>query len=222
MRQQMDLVSVNVGLPKSVQFKADSVRTGIFKQPVSGQVSLMQTNLEGDGQADLSAHGGLDKAVYAYPVEHYDYWRDVLQREIVEMGSFGENFTVRGMLETDICIGDVFRVGSAMVQVSQPRTPCFKLAIRLGHADLPRQFLQSMRSGFYLRVLCEGHISAGDVFTRCDQDPVPIKVHDMANLYHFDVENIAATRHALQNKAIAEEWRSVLQKRIHSSSRKGD
>ena len=127
----MDLVSVNVGLPKYVQFKSESVRTGIFKQPVSGPVSLMQMHLEGDGQADLSAHGGLDKAVYAYPLEHYDYWRDVLQSEIAEMGSFGENFTVRGMLETDISIGDVFRVGSAMVQVSQPRTPCFKLAIRL-------------------------------------------------------------------------------------------
>lgn len=218
----MDLVSVNVGLPKSVQFKADCVRTGIFKQPVSGQVSLMQTNVEGDGQADLSAHGGLDKAVYAYPVEHYDYWRDVLQSEIVEMGSFGENFTVRGMLETDVCIGDVFRVGSALVQVSQPRTPCLKLAIRFQRPDLPRQFLKSMRSGFYLRVLSEGHIAAGDVFTRCDQDPVPIKVHDMANLYHFDTENIAATRHALQNKALAEEWRSALQKRIHASPHSRD
>ena len=210
----MELVSVNVGLPRLAQFQGETVRTGIFKQAVSGPVPLTRTNLQGDQQADLAAHGGVDKAVYAYPFEHYDYWQLELQQKLPDMGSFGENFTVCGMLENEICIGDTFEVGTAVVQVSQPRTPCLKLAVRLQRAELPREFLRSLRSGFYLRVLQEGHVASGDRFTLTNRDPVLITVRQMIHVYHFDRKNRDAARNALENRSLAAAWRDELEKRV--------
>jgi MOSC domain-containing protein YiiM len=154
----MKLISVNVGLPRIVMSKGDPVSTGIFKVPVAGSVMLRTLNLDGDRQADLSVHGGPSKAVYVYPSEHYEYW----QRELPEMelpwGMFGENFTTVGLFESELNIGDKFRVGSAIVVVTEPRMPCYKLGITFGRADIVKRFLASERTGFYFAVLQEGEV----------------------------------------------------------------
>ena len=165
----MRLLSVNVSYPMEVVHRRKTVSTGIFKEPVSGRVMLREFNLDGDGQADLVNHGGLHRAVYAYTVEHYDYWGRDLVRDDLSFGQFGENFTVEGMTEDDVHIGDVFRVGDALVEVSQPRPPCFKLGIKMGMSHFPKLFLASGRVGFYLRVLEEGEVGAGDGIERVRQ-----------------------------------------------------
>ncbi len=181
----MQLISVNVGSPKWVQFDGSNFLTGIFKAPVSGTVSVNLIQVQGDGQADLKAHGGVDKAVYLYPIEHYDFWRKELDEEIEELGSFGENFTVRGMLENEVCIGDTFKIGTTIVQVTQPRTPCYKWAARFKRPDLPARFLQSLKSGFYLRVLQAGQVTSEDCFIFCERDPKPVTVCEVSRTYHF-------------------------------------
>ncbi len=158
----MELLSVNVAQPKEVKYKGRDVETGIFKEPVEGCVMLRALNLYGDGQADLENHGGPFRAAYAYTYENYDYWRERLKLEDLPFGRFGENFTVTGMPEDVVQIGDVFSVGEAIVQVTQPRPPCFKLGIRMGMPHFPKLFLASGRIGFYIRVLQEGLVGAGD------------------------------------------------------------
>src|SRR6266851_1777434 len=158
----MKLLSVNVGLPRDVISKGRLVTTGIFKEPVEGRVRLRTLNLDGDRQADLKVHGGIDKAVYAYPAEHYDYWRSELPGVELPWGMFGENFTVEGMLESGVNIGDEFRIGSAELVVTQPRLPCYKLAVKFGRDDIIKRFLGSGRTGFYFAVLKEGEVGAGD------------------------------------------------------------
>src|SRR3954447_2255553 len=158
----MRLLSVNVGLPGEVSYRGRAVKTGIFKTPVEGRVMLRTLNLEGDGQADLDNHGGPYRAAYVYTYENYDHWRDTLGLDGLTYGNFGENFTVTGMPEDEVHIGDIFRVGGALVQVTQPRPPCFKLGIRLRKPTFPKAFLASGRIGFYLRVLQEGEVGAGD------------------------------------------------------------
>ena len=163
----MRLVTVSVGRPREVpDERRGTVRTGIWKQPVDGPVRVGRLNLAGDGQADLEAHGGEHKAVYAYPLEHYAVWRRELGRDDLEPGGFGENLTVEGLLEADVHIGDQFRIGTAVLEVSQPRTPCFKLALRIGDPTLVRRFTESGRSGFYLRVITEGELAAGQPVER--------------------------------------------------------
>jgi MOSC domain-containing protein YiiM len=160
----MQLLSVNVGKPGPLTFGGRTVRTGIVKQPVLFRVAVGKLNLDGDRQADLRVHGGPDKAVYAYDVSGYDHWRRQLAREL-PFGQFGENLTVEGMPEDAVRIGDVYRVGTSVLQVSQPRSPCLKLAMRMELPRFPRMFLESGRTGFYLRVLEEGEIGAGDPIT---------------------------------------------------------
>lgn len=156
----MKLVSVNVALPIPVQQGDRTIATGIFKKPVTGPVRVSLSNLEGDGQADLENHGGEYKAVYAYSLDHYDYWRGALNRVDMPYGQFGENLTVSELDEFDSCIGDQLRIGSALFTITQPRVPCFKLGIRLGDEKMPRLFSESARTGFYLRVLRTGVIEA--------------------------------------------------------------
>ncbi|MFQ5457428.1 MAG: MOSC domain-containing protein [Myxococcota bacterium] len=206
----MKLLSVNVSRPTEVTDRGRTVMTGIFKQPVTGRIALGRTNLEGDGQADLSVHGGPHMAVYAYPVEHYDFWRREPGREDLPFGTFGENFTVRGMLEEEVCIGDVFRVGSARLQVSQPRLPCFKLGIKIGSPDFPKRFLKSERSGFYFRVLEEGDVGAGDTIARVDADPARLSVRAVHHLKSFDRENVETARRALAVQALSPAWREMI------------
>jgi len=149
----MKIVSVNVGLPREVSWKGRTVQTAIFKEPVAGAVTIRELNLAGDQQADLTVHGGLEKAVYAYPAEHYEYWRKELSDVSLSWGAFGENLTTEGLREDTLCIGDVLRVGSAVLQITQPRMPCYKLELRFDRDDMIKRFLASGRSGFYFSVI---------------------------------------------------------------------
>ena len=210
----MKLLSVNVSLPKKVRHARREVTTGIFKKPVKGSIMLRTSNLDGDGQADLVNHGGIHRAASVYPVEHYDYWQRELARDDFTFGQFGENFTVEGMLEGDIYIGDVFRVGHALVEVSHPRPPCFKLGIKMGMAQFPKLFLRSGRIGFYLRVLAEGEVRAGDTFEFIKADPERITVAEMSHLLFFDSENLEGAKRALLIKALSPAWRSTFEERL--------
>jgi MOSC domain-containing protein YiiM len=210
----MKLLSVNVSLPKEVPHGREAVSTGIFKEPVEGRIVLRTTNLDGDGQADLENHGGVDRAAYAYSIENYDHWRRVLGRDKFAFGQFGENFTVEGMLEDDIHIGDVLRVGDALVEVSQPRPPCFKLGIKMGMAGFPKRFLASGRVGFYLRVLEEGEVGAGDVFERVESDPERMSVREMSHLLFFEPKNLEGAKRALHVRALSPGWRDSFEERL--------
>jgi MOSC domain-containing protein YiiM len=208
------LLSVNVSQPTEIAHGRGTVSTGIFKKPVAGRIMLRALNLDGDGQADLANHGGIHRAAYAYSIENYDYWRRELGRADLGFGQFGENFTVRGMVEDDVHIGDVFRVGDALVEVTQPRPPCFKLGIKMGMARFPKLFLASGRVGFYLRVLDEGEVGAGDVFERVESDPERVTVREMSHLLFFDPENLEGAERALRIRALSPGWRGSFEERL--------
>src|ERR1700676_1368513 len=161
-QRHMKVQSVNTGLPREVTWRGRSVITGIFKEPVHGRVALRKLNLDGDRQADLSVHGGEYKAVYCYPVAHYDYWKRELPGRDLPMGMFGENFTTEGLSEDSAPLGDRFSCGSGQLVVTQPRLPCYKLGVKFGSDDMVRRFLASGRTGFYLAVTREGEVGAGD------------------------------------------------------------
>jgi MOSC domain-containing protein YiiM len=202
----MKVVSVNVGLPKTVQWRDQPVTTGIFKNPVEGPVALRRHNLDGDQQADLSVHGGPTKAVYVYPAQHYTYWRGELPDVDFGWGHFGENFTVDGMDEDSIYIGDEFSVGTAKVVVTEPRMPCFKLGVRFARADMPKRFLQSQRSGFYFGVAEEGQVEAGDTLELLSKHPDGLSVADVTSLYTTERGNIALLKKAISVTALPESW----------------
>ena len=213
----MKLVSVNVSPPKEIGEPGREVRTGIFKEPVAGRIAVGRTNLEGDGQADLTVHGGVHKAVYAYPIEHYDTWRRELGRDDLPWGQFGENLTVEGMLEEGVCIGDVFRVGSASLEVSQPREPCFKLGIKFRSPAFPKKFLKSERSGFYFRVIEEGEVGACDSILRIHSDPARLSVREVFHLKMFDRQNTEGVRRALAVEALSPSWREAFTRILEKS-----
>src|SRR5258705_2398924 len=157
----MNVISVNVGLPRGLRIDDRSVATGIFKTPVAGSVRVRSLNLDGDRQADLTVHGGTDKAVYFYPSEHYPFWQQALGQPLA-WGAFGENLTVAGLDEAAISVGDQLGIGAAVLEVTQPRLPCFKLAGKFQRDDIIKRFLDSRKTGFYARVLKEGALQAGD------------------------------------------------------------
>jgi MOSC domain-containing protein YiiM len=209
----MQLLSVNVSLPKEVPHERKTVFTSIYKEPVDGRVMLRTMNLDGDGQADLENHGGVYQAAYVYSVENYDHWWRELGRYYL-FGQFGENFTVEGMAEDDIYIGDVFGVGDALVEVTQPRTPCFKLGIKMGMPKFPKMFLSSGRVGFYLRVLREGEVGAGDAFERIEECPERVSVREMSRLLFFEPENLEGAKRALRVRALSPGWRNSFENRL--------
>ncbi len=210
----MQLISVNVGLPREVNWKGKTVSTGIFKEPVNARVMVRSLNLEGDGQADLTVHGGLDKAVYVYPFEHYDYWRSELPDTELTPGIFGENFTVTGFKEEEINIGDRFQIGNVELMVTQPRLPCYKLGIRFGRPDMVKRFLASRRTGFYFRVLQEGEVVAGDTLERVSRDENNITVADITQLYTREKNDPALLHRATQLEALPASWRDYFQEQI--------
>jgi len=212
----MRVVSVNTGVPREVVWKGRKVLTAIFKTPVRGRVPLRGLNFDGDRQADLSVHGGADKAVYAYPVEHYEYWRSELSAAALPMGVFGENLTTEGLLEEAVNIGDRLHVGTAELMVTQPRLPCYKLALRFGRDDMVKRFLASGRTGFYLSVLREGEVGAGDEIERIERDPNNVTVPDITRLYvqkSYGAADMELVRRAAQMEALPESWRSHLLQR---------
>lgn len=215
----MQLLSVNVSLPKEVQNNGKTMTTGIFKEPVKKRVMLRTMNLDGDGQADLVGHGGIYKAVYVYSIENYEYWKSELSRNDFTYGQFGENFTVEGMLEDEIHIGDVFRVGGALVEVTQPRVPCAKLGFKMGMAKFPKLFLQNSRVGFYLRVLEEGEVGAGDVIERVKVDAERMTVREINHLLYFDQKNLEGAKKALRIRALSPGWRGSFKERSAKNSK---
>ena len=212
----MKLLSVNVGLPREIEWKGKIVRTSIFKAPVPGRVRVAKLNLEGDQQSDLSVHGGVDKAVYAYPSEHYPFWRQQLPGMDLPWGAFGENITTEGLLEETLNIGDRFRVGSAEFIVTQPRMPCFKLGIRFNRSDMVKRFLQSSRTGFYFAVLKEGEVAAGDSIELLEKDEHNIPVADVVNLYRRDATNQDLLRRVSELPSLPKSWRDYFRTRLWS------
>ena len=210
-KRAMKIISVNVGLPRLVMRNGESVSTGIFKEPVAGRMMLRTLNLDGDRQSDLSVHGGPSKAVYVYPSEHYAYWKRELPEMDLPWGMFGENFTTTGLLESEINIGDKFHIGSAEVMVTEPRMPCYKLGIRFGRTDIIKRFLVSERSGFYLAVLKEGEVGAGDKFEPLARDANNVRVSDITRLYTRDKRNAELLRRAIAVDALPESWRGYFQ-----------
>jgi MOSC domain-containing protein YiiM len=177
------LVTICVARPKLVLFEGRTVQTAIFKTPVTGKIELKKLNLAGDKQADLTVHGGPDKAVYSYPLEHYEWWQEQLPGVEFEHGKFGENFTTTGLLEEDVYIGDEFSVGSAVIKAAQPRIPCYKLAVKFKRSDIIKRFLKSGRSGIYFSVVEEGELSPGDEIKFLRSDGLGIGVHAIADLF---------------------------------------
>lgn len=208
------VVSVNVGLPTQHAYRTLSVSTAIFKQPVVGSVKVRRLNLDGDRQADLSVHGGPNKAIYGYPSEHYDYWRKQLPGLDLPWGVFGENLTTAGFAEGTLHIGDRVRVGTALLMVTQPRVPCFKLGIRFGREDMIRRFLVSGRSGFYFAVIEEGEVAAGAKIEITHRDPAKVSVGDINRLYSHESSDADLLRRAVSLQALPEGWRESLAERV--------
>lgn len=213
----MKLLSVNCGLPRQVNWHGRSVTTSIYKDPVEGRVALRRLNLDGDRQSDLSVHGGKDKAVYCYPVEHYDYWKTELPGRALPVGVFGENFTIAGFDEDSVHIGDRLSIGSAQVVVTQPRLPCYKLGIRFESDTMVRQFLDSRRTGFYLAVTREGEVGANDEIILLSQDPASVSVSAITQLYlkkAYGHDDLQAVRRALTVEALPESWRDYFEEKL--------
>ncbi len=210
----MKVISVNVGLPREVEWNGQRVTTGIFKTPVSGQVNVRTLNLEGDGQADLSVHGGVTKAVYVYPSEHYEFWRAELPETALPWGMFGENLSTQGLAEEEVQIGDEFRIGTVRLRATEPRVPCYKLGIRFERSDIVKRFLKSERTGFYFSVLREGRVQEGDLIERVRQRSHSVSVADVARLYASDRENIELLRRVVAVDALGDGWRQYFLRRL--------
>jgi MOSC domain-containing protein YiiM len=210
----MRILSVNVGLPREIEWHGKIVRTSIFKEPVSGSVRVRKLNLDGDQQSDLKVHGGVNMAVYAYPSEHYSYWREELPEASLSWGAFGENLTTEGLLENLVNVGDKFRIGSAEFAVTQPRIPCYKLGIRFGRDDIVKRFLQSGRTGFYLAVTKEGQISAGESIERISVNEEHVTVPDILNLYVAKAPSRDLLKKVSNLSELPASWRDYFRKRL--------
>jgi MOSC domain-containing protein YiiM len=226
----MKLVSVNTGLPREVSWHGRIVTTGIFKGPVKGRVALRKLNLDGDRQADLTVHGGEYKAVYCYPLAHYNYWKRDLPGRELPMGMFGENLTIddggkalpdgKGSLEESVHLGDRFSVGTAQVVVTQPRLPCYKLGVRFGTDDMVKRFLASGRTGFYVAVLREGEVGAGDEIKLMAREPNAVPVSEITRLYvakRYGEAEIRAVRRALRVEELPESWKEYFRERLRQA-----
>jgi MOSC domain-containing protein YiiM len=212
----MHIVSVNVGLPQEFFYEGRMIRSGIFKTPVTGRVRVNALNLAGDRQADPTVHGGPNKAVYAYPVEHYDFWRKELSGVDLPTGSFGENLTTAGLLEHELNIGDRLCIGSVELIVTEPRLPCYKLSAKFMRKDMVKKFLKSRRTGFYFAVAREGDVGAGDLVHFLSREQNRVSVADITRLYAFDKNDFAGMRRAVEVSALPHSWRSYFRERLHS------
>ena len=205
----MRVLSVNIGEPKEITWKGKTSLSGIHKYPVEGKIFVSSTNIEGDGQGNLKVHGGVDKAVYVYPNEHYEYWKEQFSEIEIEKGMFGENLTIEGLDEFEASVGDKFIIGDIIVEVSEPRFPCVTLAARFGTADIVKPFLHSFKSGFYLRVLKEGFIQAGDPITLHEKSSERFSIADFVKLY-INRDNEELKEKALANNAVSERWKDKI------------
>jgi MOSC domain-containing protein YiiM len=216
----MRVETVAVGEPRTVPWQGHQVVTSIFKTPVPGPVLARGINLEGDRQSDLQVHGGEFKAVYAYAAEHYDFWCARLGREL-EPANFGENLTISGLEEQDLCIGDLVRIGGATLEAVQPRLPCFKLGLRFGDPLMVKAFAQSRRWGVYFRIAEEGPIARGDPVTIVRRDPARLAVHDIARVYMHDGDDLDAMRRLAAHERLEPSWRAWLLERLAGAEQEG-
>jgi MOSC domain-containing protein YiiM len=210
----MRIESVNVGMPRDVDWRGETVATGIWKYPQPGRVAVRAHNLDGDRQADLRVHGGPGKAVYAYAVGHFAYWRVHLPGMDLPYGAFGENLTLDDFSEDAVWIDDVYRAGTARLVVTQPRIPCAKLGIRFDRADMPERFLASGRSGFYLAIVEAGSVAAGDEFTLLERRPAGVTVAEAGALYTEPDPDPGLLRRAIDCRALPEKWRERYRQRL--------
>ena len=211
------VVSVNVGLPKQISYGMRQVVTSIFKEPIEGRVKVTTLNLDGDAQADLSVHGGLDKAIYSYSEEHYKYWKEVYPTIVMPFGMFGENLTTQGLTEDTVNIGDQYQIGSSRLVVTQPRMPCYKLGIKFGRMDILEKFINSRRPGIYYKILQEGDLGAGDNITLLYKDKNNVTINDIVSLYlndHNDKENISKMKKATKLKSLPKSWKIYFSQKI--------
>lgn len=208
-----EILSVNIGKPQQIHFKNKEVSTGIFKQPVHRSLFLSGLNFEGDGQADLVHHGGREKAVCVYPYEHYPFWEKELNKPL-PYGAFGENLTIQGLLEADVCIGDIFQLGEATVQVSQPRQPCYKLSVKYDSPDMPLKVQETGYTGFYFRVLQEGVVPAAAALSRISRHPKAVTVSYANRIMHHEKEDIEGIRKILEVDELSANWKKTLLKRL--------
>ncbi|HXX77300.1 MAG TPA: MOSC domain-containing protein [Ktedonobacteraceae bacterium] len=211
---KMRVISVNVGQPRKVLVNGEIVETGIYKAPVEGRVAVRRLNIDGDRQADLTVHGGWDKAIYAYPIEHYEYWQEQFPEMDLPWGMFGENLSITGLFEDAVHIGDHFQVGTARLMVTQPRLPCYKLGIKFEREDIIKRFLVSGRTGFYFAVLEEGEVAAGDPITLLQSDEHDITIADIVRLYREDKYNLDLIQRVIAVEALPDEWREYFEERL--------
>lgn len=209
----MEIVSVNVGLPQTIMYQGKELVTGIYKYPVSSSLHVSTIQLDGDGQADLTVHGGADKALCVYPEEHYAHWEQVLGQKM-EAGTFGENLTVRGLLENEVCIGDTYAIGEVIVQVSQPRQPCHKLAKRLEWVDATLQVQETGLTGYYFRVLTEGVISKNSKVRLLAKDEAGVTVAYANQIKYHEKTNIEAAQRIVEIQALSASWKQSFLKRL--------
>jgi MOSC domain-containing protein YiiM len=210
----MRIVSINVGRPRQIPWQGQLVQTSIFKSPVAGRVRVKRHNLDGDEQSDLTVHGGVNKAVYVYPSEHYAFWKRELPDEDLGWGNFGENLTSEGLLEDRVCIGDTLRIGSAEFIVTQPRLPCFKLGIRFNRPDMVKRFHLSGRSGFYLSIVREGEVGSGDEVALITGRDDSISIAEIFRLYTADDADPQLMKRATELPALSPSWREHFRKRL--------
>jgi MOSC domain-containing protein YiiM len=210
----MKIISVNTGLPREIFHEGRMISTGIFKTAIVGRVRVDALNIEGDRQADLTVHGGASKAIYAYPSEHYEFWRRELPQVNFTWGSFGENLTTEGLLENTLHIGDRLCVGSVELVVTEPRLPCYKLNAKFQREDMVKQFLRSRHTGFYFSVAREGDIGSGDAIQILSRDENHVSVADITRLYAFDKKDVAGMRRAAQLETLSDSWRSYFDERV--------
>ena len=208
------IISVQVGVPRIVTRNGQEVLTGIFKSPVEKRVWMRKLDLDGDQQADLTVHGGPNKAVYAYPSEHYPFWKEELPEVDLPWGSFGENLTTSGLNESTVHIGDRFAIGTAEVVVTQPRLPCFKLNLKFDRDDMVKLFLASHRTGFYFRVLQEGEVGAGDEIISVHQDENRVSVLDTMRLYLRESDSSELRDRALKVEYLSPSWRKEFSEQV--------
>lgn len=216
----LKLLSLNVGLPRQVNFQNELVTTGIFKEPVSGRVRLRKLNLDGDKQADLTVHGGADKAIYAYPGEHYSYWNKKLYGMSLPWGKFGENFTTQGMFEETVNVGDQFQVGTAKVVATQPRMPCYKLGVKFGRMDIIKEFLASGLTGVYFKVMEEGELQQGDEIKLIRKDENNVTIKDIVRLYTVNKDDFQTMERAIKVKDLPEGWKFHFIEQLNQARKK--
>src|SRR5262245_4397945 len=214
------LLSVNVGLPRDIEWKGRTVHTGIWKNPVRGRCRVRRLNLDGDGQGDLAGHGGEQRAVFVYQIESYRYWQEQLNRTDFVHGQFGENFTIEGLADDSVCIGDRYQIGGALFEVTQPRVTCYRVGIRMNEPRMPALLTSSGRPGFYFRVLQEGEVGAGDEIVKMEEAKERMTVAEINALLYSPNHPRDQLERALRIEALSPGWRSSFEA-LFQSQRSG-